>query len=100
MFYCTLSFCQDIKKLLIEWSGHLKSCDSIFLRAPGSNQKSLFAGKDSPLNKHDVRLHMVPFPTRRPTFNEVKRVHEILATVYCYGLCFTILSIIHVKPFH
>ena len=30
----------------------------------------------------DVRLRTLPFPVRRPTFSEVKRVHTKLATLY------------------
>lgn len=30
----------------------------------------------------DVRLRTLPFPVRRPTFSEVKRVHSKLATLY------------------
>ena len=33
----------------------------------------------------DPRLRSIPFATRRPTFNEVKRVHAELSTVEILG---------------
>ena len=36
---------------------------------------------DGLLDKKDVRLRSIPFPTRRATFGEVKRVQDILSTV-------------------
>jgi hypothetical protein len=36
---------------------------------------------DGLLDKKDSRLRSIPFPTRRATFAEVKRVHEILSNI-------------------
>lgn len=39
----------------------------------------------------DSRIRTIPFPTRRPTFNEVKRVHQELSSVQLLGkshLCY------------
>lgn len=33
----------------------------------------------------DSRIRSIPFPTRRPTFNEVKRVHQELSSVQLLG---------------
>lgn len=33
----------------------------------------------------DSRIRTIPFPTRRPTFNEVKRVHQELSSVQLLG---------------
>lgn len=76
---------QEVSDLIKCWSEHLRSCDRIFLRAPSFNRAMFFNGKTPPLDKRDPRIRLIPFPTRRPTFSEVKRVHEILATVECYG---------------
>ena len=69
------------------WSEHMKSCDRIFLRAPSSNKMKFFRGKKPLLDKQDSRIRMIPFQTRRPTFKEIKRVHQLLSTVDVYGVC-------------
>ncbi|XP_071101998.1 tRNA endonuclease ANKZF1-like [Haliotis cracherodii] len=76
---------QEVQDLLTSWSEHLKKCDLIFLRAPSFNRQMFYASKNPPFKKDDVRIRTVPFPTRRPTLNEVKRVHQMLASVECYG---------------
>ena len=37
------------------------------------------------LLEDDARIRTIPFPTRRPTFNEVKRVHQELSSVQVLG---------------
>lgn len=76
---------EDVRDLLISWEEHVKSCDLIFLRAPGFNKKIFYSGKAPPLDKTDKRIRMIPFQTRRPTHNEVQRVHQMLASIECYG---------------
>ena len=71
--------------MLTSWEEHVKSCDLIFLRAPGFNKQIFFSGKAPPLDKTDKRIRMIPFQTRRPTHNEVQRVHQMLASIECYG---------------
>ena len=39
-------------------------------------------GKGAMFEKGDARLRTIPFATRRPTFSEVQRVHEMLAVVF------------------
>lgn len=78
-------FFQDIKALLESWKSDLASCDKIFIRAPGGNKRLFLHGKSPPFNKDDERVRMVPFPTRRPTLNEVRRVFEMLSSIECYG---------------
>ena len=77
---------QDIQDLLLSWSEHLKSCDRLFLRAPSYNKSLYFGSKTAPLIKSDPRIRMIPFATRRPTFKEVQRVHQLLATIEHYGI--------------
>lgn len=76
---------QDIQDLILSWDEHIKQCDKIFLRAPSFNRKIFFGGKAPPFKKDDMRIRLIPFQTRRPTFNEVRRVYELLASVECYG---------------
>lgn len=80
-----LGIFQDIKALLESWKSDLASCDKIFIRAPGGNKRLFLHGKSPPFNKDDERVRMVPFPTRRPTLNEVRRVFEMLSSIECYG---------------
>lgn len=63
----------------------MAKCDLIFLRAPSFNKKIFFSGKTPLLRKDDERIRMIPFPTKRPTHNEVRRVHQMLASIECYG---------------
>lgn len=74
---------QDIVEL---WSNHIANSSLILYRAVGpQNRTVLFGGKNPPLDKYDVRLRPLPFPTRRATFNEVKRVYDVLTSVEIYG---------------
>ena len=73
---------QDIVR---EWATEISRCGLVFYRAASGNANVLFGGKEPPLDRRDPRLRSIPFPTRRATFSEVKRVHELLATVRCHG---------------
>jgi hypothetical protein len=77
---------KEVQELITSWNELIKTCDRIFLRAPSFNRKIFFSGKAPPLNKDDERIRLIPFPTRRPTFNEVRRVYEMLASIECYGI--------------
>ena len=46
------------------------------------NAAAIFGGDAPPLARGDPRLRSVPFPTRRPTYAEAKRVARTLLTVY------------------
>ncbi|XP_061186027.1 tRNA endonuclease ANKZF1-like [Saccostrea echinata] len=76
---------EEIKSLLESWKGELESCNRIFIRAPGTNKRIFLHGKSPPFNKDDQRVRMIPFPTRRPTLNETRRVFEMLSSIECYG---------------
>ena len=64
-----------------EWKSELASCDLIFHRASSNNSRALFGGRRPGLARGDPRLRNIPFPTKRATFKEVKRVQEVLARV-------------------
>ncbi|CAB3374684.1 Hypothetical predicted protein [Cloeon dipterum] len=76
---------QHIIDIMGAWKEELSSCDSIFLRAVSHNRNFVFTGKNSVLQKNDPRIKSIPFPTRRATFKEVTRVHEILSSIEIYG---------------
>lgn len=74
---------QDITEL---WTQHIENSSLILYRAVGpQNRTVLFGGKNPPIDKNDPRLRPLPFPTRRATFNEVKRVYDILTSIEIYG---------------
>ncbi|XP_063355533.1 tRNA endonuclease ANKZF1 isoform X2 [Pelmatolapia mariae] len=76
---------KDIQDLLVTWAEHLKWASKIFIRAPSYNKTIFFGGRGGPLDKKDPRICTIPFATRRATFREVQRVHEVLSTVHVYG---------------
>ena len=72
-----------------QWDENLNACSLIFYRAAGNNKKLLFTSpttKEKPvLERKDPRVRSIPFPTRRATFSEVKRIHSVLTTVDVHG---------------
>ncbi|CDQ85124.1 unnamed protein product [Oncorhynchus mykiss] len=91
---------QEIQDLLESWSDHLTDASAIFLRAPSHNKTLFLGGKAAPLVKKDPRIRTLPFPTRRATFREIKRVHDVLSTLNIYGtsLIYGTVSYHHFKP--
>lgn len=76
---------QDIQDLLTSWAEHLEEASAIFVRAPSYNKTILFGGRGAAVDKKDPRIRTLPFATRRATFRELQRVHEVLSTVHIYG---------------
>lgn len=75
-----------------QWKSDLDKCKCIFIRVPSYNRHVIIStGSGSatqnvaPFNKDDPRLRHIPFMTFRPTFNEVKRAHTLLAKIELYG---------------
>ena len=84
--YPLLLYNQEISELLQSWSSYLDKCHRIFLRVATHNYPLVFGKKEkSMLNKGDVRIRMIPFPTRRATFSEVKRIFTELSTLKTHG---------------
>lgn len=54
------------------------------MRAPSYNRSVFFSGRAALLDRKDGRVRSLPFATRRATFQEVQRVHDVLATVHIY----------------
>ncbi|XP_071323139.1 tRNA endonuclease ANKZF1 isoform X2 [Trachinotus anak] len=76
---------KDVQDLLATWAEYLKEASAIFVRAPNYNKTIFFGGRAAPLDKKDPRIRTLPFPTRRATFREAQRVHEVLSTIHVYG---------------
>ncbi|KAJ4430698.1 hypothetical protein ANN_19289 [Periplaneta americana] len=83
--YNEAALIQHVQDIMDSWSSQLGSCGLILYRAVGHNRNVLFSGRNPPLNKNDPRLRTIPFATRRATFSEVKRVHDILSSAEMYG---------------
>jgi hypothetical protein len=77
---------KHVQDIMESWSSQLGSCSLILYRAVGHNGNVLFGGRSPPLSKTDSRLRSIPFATRRATFSEVKRVHDIITNVEVYGM--------------
>ncbi|KAI4456407.1 ankyrin repeat and zinc finger domain-containing protein 1 [Holotrichia oblita] len=85
--YNETSLVQHVRDIIEIWKPEIAKSSLILYRAAGPyNRSVLFGGKTPLLDKQDPRLRTVPFSTRRPTFTEVKRIHEILSAVQVYGL--------------
>ena len=81
--YNEAKYQEYVQDILTTWKTELSKCSLIFYRAVSSNKRILFGkiGSEPVLQKNDDRILTIPFPTRRATFKEVKRVHEQLMTI-------------------
>ncbi|XP_039752854.1 ankyrin repeat and zinc finger domain-containing protein 1-like [Pararge aegeria] len=82
--YNQAQFLQHVQDIMASWIEDLRGCYLILYRASGSLNQSALFGKNSPLTREDPRVRALPFPTRKPTYKEVKRVHETVASVEVY----------------
>eukprot|EP00117_Sycon_ciliatum_P040962 scpid39407/ scgid30036/ Ankyrin repeat and zinc finger domain-containing protein 1; Zinc finger protein 744 len=76
----------EVAALFQQWSEHIAAASLIFLRVPLYQRPVFFAGRTPLLEKGSPRIRTIPFPTRRPTFREVQRVHTNLFTLTPHGL--------------
>ncbi|KAM8857093.1 tRNA endonuclease ANKZF1 isoform 1-T1 [Synchiropus picturatus] len=83
--YNEAALVKDIQDLLASWSTHLNQASAIFIRAPSYNKNIFFGGRTAPLDRKDSRVRSIPFATRRATFREVRRAHDLLSSVQVYG---------------
>ena len=75
---------KEIKDLFLNderWASIVASAALIFVSASKTDTRTLFGGADAPLRRDDLRVRRVPFATRRPTFNETRRVVGKLSVV-------------------
>ncbi|KAH0947857.1 hypothetical protein HN011_005529 [Eciton burchellii] len=97
--YNEILFKQQVQEILDLWSMHIINSSVILYRAVGrENCKVLFGGKNPPLNKNDIRLRKLPFPTCKATFKEVMRVYDILSTIEIYGPAADFMDCFPISP--
>ncbi|KAM9709316.1 tRNA endonuclease ANKZF1 isoform 1-T1 [Menidia menidia] len=83
--YNEAALVKDVQDLLVTWAEQLNKASAVFVRAPSYNRSIFFGGRAAPLDKKDPRIRTLPFPTRRATFRELQRVHDMLSTVQVFG---------------
>lgn len=77
---------QHVRDIVETWRTAINECSLVLFRASGPyNRAVLFGGKNPLFIRNDPRLRTIPFSTKRATFTEVKRVHNILCSVTIYG---------------
>ncbi|KAI8391286.1 uncharacterized protein BYT42DRAFT_591877 [Radiomyces spectabilis] len=72
---------QEIREVLSQWKKYIDASELVLVHAPSSNKKIIYGYNEAILRKDDPRLRSIPFSTRRPTLNEVKRVFLEITTV-------------------
>ncbi|XP_049873677.1 ankyrin repeat and zinc finger domain-containing protein 1-like [Pectinophora gossypiella] len=82
--YNQAQFLEHVQDIISGWSEDLAGCSLILYRAVGSTNQAAVFGKNSPVNRDDPRVRAFPFPTRKPTYKEVQRAHETVASVEVY----------------
>ncbi|TIB84028.1 hypothetical protein E3Q06_02570 [Wallemia mellicola] len=83
--YNEQALADDVRELLNEWKEDVDASERIFVRATSSaNRRILFGSSnndDCIMKKTDPRVRGFPFPTRRPTHNELIRCFQELTKV-------------------
>lgn len=65
---------KEVRELMQEWSGRLKNCVNVFIRANGpANRRILVGYEGAVLQNNDSRIKSFPFTTKRATTTELKR---------------------------
>lgn len=75
---------REIRELFLVdpvWRSTILTASLIFVSASKTDERTLFSGVEAPLSRDDARVRRVPFATKRPTFNETRRVVGKLALV-------------------
>ncbi|CAG9860575.1 unnamed protein product [Phyllotreta striolata] len=76
---------QHVKSIVEAWRKEIEASSLIIYRASGPyNRSVLFGGSVPVLDKYNDKLRTIPFSTRRATFTEVKRVHQLLSSATIY----------------
>ena len=70
---------QEVREVLSQWKQHINESEWVFVHAPSNNRKLVYNYDDAVLTKDNSET--IPFPTRRPTLNEVRRVFVELCTL-------------------
>ena len=75
---------REIRELFLVdpvWRKTILNASLIFVSVSKTDERTLFSGVEAPLSRDDARVRRVPFATKRPTFNETRRVVGKLALV-------------------
>lgn len=76
---------QHVKSIVETWKTEIDRSSLIIYRASGPyNRSVLFGGTTPLLDRSSSKLRTIPFSTRRATFAEVKRVHQLLSSSTIY----------------
>ncbi|CAD6570534.1 MAG: hypothetical protein TREMPRED_005887 [Tremellales sp. Tagirdzhanova-0007] len=69
---------EEIRALMIEWEEDIALSERVFIRASTHGKKSFWGYEGAVIQKGDDRIRVFPFPTRRPTLQELLRCwHEL-----------------------
>ena len=75
----------EVEETLARWRADLDGCAMLFIACPKSMRDHLFGPQGSAgalgAAATDPRVRSIPFPTQRPTLQEVKNAHRKLTTV-------------------
>lgn len=72
---------QEIQDLLAAWKHYFDASSCIFIYAPSNNRQLFFDGEKAHFSNHNCIVRHVPFTVRRPTFNEAKRIYNLLTNM-------------------
>lgn len=70
---------QEIRELLSQWKNHINTSEQVLVHAPSNNRKIVYGYEGSVLTRENSST--IPFSTRRPTLNEVRRVFIEMTTL-------------------
>ncbi|KAI9490359.1 hypothetical protein BDB00DRAFT_838148 [Zychaea mexicana] len=70
---------QEVREVLDQWKQHIQESEHVFVHAPSNNRKLVYGYDDAVLTRHTSET--IPFPTKRPTLNEVRRVFIEMSTL-------------------
>ncbi|KAI8093888.1 uncharacterized protein BX664DRAFT_358263 [Halteromyces radiatus] len=79
--YNEMALQQDIRELLDQWKKYIDQSEMVFIHAPSGNKKIIYGYDNAVLRKDDPKIHNIPFTTRRPTLNELRRIYLELTTL-------------------
>jgi len=75
----------DIYELLSGWKEkYLDKCNLVFMKIPPYKMGIFTGGKNPIFAKKDSRIRQVPFRTKKPSFNEIVRIHTELYSITWY----------------
>ncbi|KAI7881155.1 hypothetical protein K492DRAFT_236801 [Lichtheimia hyalospora FSU 10163] len=70
---------QEIRELLSQWKDYINTSEQVLVHAPSNNRKIVYGYEGATLTRDNSST--IPFSTRRPTLNEVRRVFIEMTTL-------------------